>query len=155
MIVRAFNSGGVVQGYTVTSAFGASDATSTHVWYACAGVSSGRTSIGVWQSRTKSRETLYRSPGGRDKGCADTSRCFPWTRRAVRRETPWADVPADVLSGIRAVSQDIVSDPGYLTAMKPTGMEPWAVPFDKLQAAIDEDTKAFERDAKQFNMKLD
>jgi tripartite-type tricarboxylate transporter receptor subunit TctC len=66
-----------------------------------------------------------------------------------------ADVPADVLSRIRAVSQDIVTDPGYLTAMKPTGMEPWTVPFDKLQAAIDEDTKTFERDAKQFNLKLD
>jgi uncharacterized membrane protein HdeD (DUF308 family) len=41
----------------VTSAFGASDATSTAVWYGCAGVSSGMTSIGVWQERAKSRDT--------------------------------------------------------------------------------------------------
>jgi tripartite-type tricarboxylate transporter receptor subunit TctC len=66
-----------------------------------------------------------------------------------------ADVPADVLMKIRAVSQDIVSDPSYLTAMKPTGMEPWTVPFDKLQAAIDEDTKSFQRDAEKLNLKFE
>jgi tripartite-type tricarboxylate transporter receptor subunit TctC len=66
-----------------------------------------------------------------------------------------ADVPADVLAKIRAVSQEIVSDPSYLTAMKPTGMEPWTVSFDKLQAAIDEDTKNFQRDAEKFNLKFD
>ena len=54
-MVRAFNSGGSFQGYTDTSAFGASDAMSTAVWYACAAVSSGRTSFGVWQLRTNSR----------------------------------------------------------------------------------------------------
>src|SRR5215471_2485078 len=49
LMVRAFSSGGSFQGYTVTSAFGASEATSTDAWYACAGVSSGRTRKGVWQ----------------------------------------------------------------------------------------------------------
>ena len=66
-----------------------------------------------------------------------------------------ADVPADILAKIRAVSQEIVSDPSYLTAMKPTGMEPWTVSFDKLQAAIDEDTIRFKRDAEQLNVKFD
>lgn len=66
-----------------------------------------------------------------------------------------ADVPADVLTKIRAVSQEIVSDPSYLTAMKPTGMEPWTVPLDKLQAAIDEDTKSFQRDAEKLNLKFE
>lgn len=58
-----------------------------------------------------------------------------------------ADVPADVLAKIRTVSQEIVSDPGYLTAMEPTGMEPWTVALDQLQAAIDADTRAFKADA--------
>jgi hypothetical protein len=53
------------------------------------------------------------------------------------------------------VSQEIVSDPGYLSAMEPTGMEPWAVSFDKLQAAIDEDTQAFKADAEKFNLRFD
>lgn len=66
-----------------------------------------------------------------------------------------ADVPADVLAKLRAVSEEIVTDPAYLEAMKPTGMEPWTVPFDKLQAAIDEDTKSFKEDAQKFNLKLD
>lgn len=66
-----------------------------------------------------------------------------------------ADVPADILTKIRSVSQEIVSDPGYLTAMKPTGMEPWTVPFDKLQAAIDEDTKSFKQDAEKLNLKFE
>ncbi|MDQ8729212.1 tripartite tricarboxylate transporter substrate binding protein [Bradyrhizobium sp. LHD-71] len=66
-----------------------------------------------------------------------------------------ADVPAGVLAKLRAVSQEIVSDPQYLTAMKPTGMEPWTVSFDKLQAAIDQDTERFKRDAEAFKLKLE
>lgn len=66
-----------------------------------------------------------------------------------------ADVPAEILTKIRAVSEEIVSDPAYLKAMEPTGMEPWPVPFDKLQAAIDEDAKAFKTDAEKFNLKFD
>lgn len=66
-----------------------------------------------------------------------------------------ADVPSDILAKIRAVAQEIVSDASYLTAMKATGMEPWTVPFDKLQAAIDEDTKSFKRDVEKFNVKLE
>lgn len=66
-----------------------------------------------------------------------------------------ADVPADILAKLRAVSQEIVTDPSYLTAMKPTGMEPWTVAFDKLQAAIDEDTKSFQRDAEKLNLKFE
>ena len=61
--VLVFNSGGSRQGYTVDVAFGASAATSTEVWYECAGVSSGRTSMGVRHERTKSRETLYTKSG--------------------------------------------------------------------------------------------
>jgi len=67
-----------------------------------------------------------------------------------------ADVPADVLAKIRAVSAEIISDPSYLTAMKPTGMEPWNVmPLEKMQAAIDFDTKRFKNDVEKFKLKID
>lgn len=66
-----------------------------------------------------------------------------------------ADVPADILAKIRAVSQEIISDPTYLTAMKPTGMEPWSVPLDKMQAAIDADTKRFKDDVETYKIKLE
>ena len=66
-----------------------------------------------------------------------------------------ADMPPDILAKIRAVSQEIITDPAYLTAMKPTGMEPWSVPLDKMQAAIDADTKRFKDDVETYKIKLD
>ena len=57
-IVRAFSSGGSRHGNTVISAFGQSEATSTEDTSGWAGVSSGRTRIGVMQERAKSRDTL-------------------------------------------------------------------------------------------------
>src|SRR5262245_28381109 len=62
-IVRCFSSSGSFHGYTVISAFGASEATSIEVCSGCAGTSSGSTSIAVWQCRMKSRDTLYRKSG--------------------------------------------------------------------------------------------
>src|SRR5262245_14342821 len=64
------------------------------------------------------------------------------------------DVPADILAKMRSVSQEIVSDPDYLKAMESTGMEPWSVSFDKLQAYIDDDTKAFGRDAQEYKLRI-
>ena len=67
-----------------------------------------------------------------------------------------ADVPADVLAKIRAVSAEILADPSYLTAMKPTGMEPWNVmPLEKMQAAIDFDTNRFKNDVEKFKLKIE
>src|SRR5262249_21306865 len=63
LIVRSLRSVGSLHGNTVISAFGASEATSTEVCSGCAGVSSGRTRIGVRQLRIKSRDTLYRKSG--------------------------------------------------------------------------------------------
>src|SRR5262249_48220368 len=62
-IVRCFSSAGSFHGYTVISAFGASEATSIEVCSGCPGTSSGSTSIGVWQCRMKSRDTLHRKSG--------------------------------------------------------------------------------------------
>ncbi len=86
-IVRSFSSGGVFQGKTVISAFGASEATSIEVCNGCPGVSSGITSIGVWQERTKSRGTLYTKSG--------------WTRKRLWR---YASMVSMFRSGRRASS---------------------------------------------------
>jgi tripartite-type tricarboxylate transporter receptor subunit TctC len=66
-----------------------------------------------------------------------------------------ADVPRDVLDKIRAVSKEIVSDPSYLKAMETTGMEPWNIPFDTVQAVIDDEVKAFKKEAEELNIKFD
>ena len=63
LIVRALSSGGWRHGKTVTSAFGASDATSIDVCSGCDGVSSGKTRIGVRQFLMNSRGTLWRKSG--------------------------------------------------------------------------------------------
>lgn len=66
-----------------------------------------------------------------------------------------ADTPPEVLATLRKVSQEILSDPAFLTAMEPTGMEPWNVPLDQLQAVIDKDTQEFKADAVTYNIKFD
>jgi tripartite-type tricarboxylate transporter receptor subunit TctC len=66
-----------------------------------------------------------------------------------------ADVPADVLAKIREVSKEIVSDPSYLKAMVPTGMEPWNIPFESVQSAIDNEAKAFIAEAQELKIKFE
>src|SRR4026208_939979 len=55
---KGIRSLGSFQGNRLTSAFGASIALSMATAYGWAGESSGRTRIGVWQLRTKSRVTV-------------------------------------------------------------------------------------------------
>src|SRR6202035_2867869 len=55
---RGIRSLGSFHGNMLTSAFGASIAHSMATAYGCDGTSSGRTSTGVWQLRTKSRVTV-------------------------------------------------------------------------------------------------
>jgi tripartite-type tricarboxylate transporter receptor subunit TctC len=64
-----------------------------------------------------------------------------------------AGTPPEVLSKARGVSREIVADPSYLKAMEATGMEPWSIPFDSLQAYVDEDAKTFKLDADKFKLK--
>lgn len=66
-----------------------------------------------------------------------------------------ADVPKDVLDKIRAVSKEIVSDPSYLAAMVPTGMEPWKIPFESVQSVVDEEARAFKKDAEDLKISFD
>src|SRR5579864_3471764 len=60
---RGIRSLGSFQGNMLTSAFGASIALSMATAYGWAGASSGRTRIGVWQPRTKSRVTVKTKSG--------------------------------------------------------------------------------------------
>lgn len=66
-----------------------------------------------------------------------------------------SDTPPDVLDKIRAVSKEIVEDPSYLKAMESTGMEPWKIPFDQVDAIIKEEVKAFTKDAEELNIKFE
>ncbi len=66
-----------------------------------------------------------------------------------------ADVPSTVLDKIRAVSKEIIEDPGFLSAMGPTGMERWSIPFDQVQTVIDNEVKAFKAEAEELNIKFD
>src|SRR5712691_5889520 len=50
---------GSLKGKRLTSDFGASITDSIAMVYGCGGESSGMTSPGVWQERTKSRDTVY------------------------------------------------------------------------------------------------
>jgi tripartite-type tricarboxylate transporter receptor subunit TctC len=66
-----------------------------------------------------------------------------------------ADVPAPILETIRTASREIISDPSFLKAMETTGMEPWNIPFDKVQTVIDDEVKAFKKEAEELNIKFD
>lgn len=66
-----------------------------------------------------------------------------------------ADIPPAILDKIRQASKEIVEDPGYLEAMKPTGMEPWNIPFDQVHAVISDEVKAFKKEAEELNIKFD
>ncbi len=64
-----------------------------------------------------------------------------------------ADTPPEILSKVRDVAREIVADPTYLKAMEATGMDPWSIPFESLQAYVEEDAKAFKIDAERFKLK--
>src|SRR3984893_9394638 len=60
---RGIRSLGSFHGNMLTSAFGAIIAASIATAYGCAGISSGRINTGVWQLRTKSRDTVKTKSG--------------------------------------------------------------------------------------------
>ena len=72
-----------------------------------------------------------------------------WLALYARAETP----PA-ILSKLRSAVGEVVADPSYHEALRAGGMDPWLISFEKLQAYIDEDTKAWERDIKELKLKL-
>ena len=65
-----------------------------------------------------------------------------------------AETPADVISKIKSAVGEVLKDPSYNEALRSGGMDPWPMPFEKLQAYIDEDTRAWDRDIKELKLKL-
>lgn len=63
-----------------------------------------------------------------------------------------ADTPPAFLSRVGDSAREIVTDPAYLKAMETTGMEPWSISFEALQAYVDDDAKAFKLDAEKFKL---
>lgn len=66
-----------------------------------------------------------------------------------------SDIPADILAKIKDVSKEIVSDPEYLKAMEPTGMEPWTIPFETVHTVVDNEAKSFLKEAQELKIKFD
>lgn len=62
--------------------------------------------------------------------------------------------PPEILSRIKGAAREVVADPSYHGALRAGGMDPWLIPFENLQAYIDEDTKAWGRDIKDLKLKL-
>jgi tripartite-type tricarboxylate transporter receptor subunit TctC len=65
-----------------------------------------------------------------------------------------AETSPEVIAKVRTAVREVIDDPGYRKVIAIDGMEPWQIPFDKLQAYIDEDTKAWDRDIKELKLKL-
>ncbi len=65
-----------------------------------------------------------------------------------------AETPADVIAKIKSAVGEVLKDPSYNEALRSGGMDPWPMPFEKLQAYIDEDTRGWDRDIKELKLKL-
>lgn len=66
-----------------------------------------------------------------------------------------ADIPLAILEKVRAASKEILGDPSFVKAMEATGMEPWNIPVEKVQAVIDDEVKSFKAEAEELNIKFD
>ena len=62
--------------------------------------------------------------------------------------------PADIVEKIRTISAEVIADPSFKEAMKPTGAETWNIVVQDMQAAFKQEAKTFEQDIKKFNLKL-
>lgn len=65
-----------------------------------------------------------------------------------------SDVPKDAIEKLRKASADVIAEPSYKEAMKPTGMEPWNITVDEIQPAFHNEAKTFKGDVERFNLKL-
>ncbi|MDQ8729343.1 tripartite tricarboxylate transporter substrate binding protein [Bradyrhizobium sp. LHD-71] len=72
-----------------------------------------------------------------------------WLALYVRAETP-----PEIVSKIKSAVAEVIKDPAYREALRAGGMDPWPMPLENLQAYIDEDTRAWDRDIKELKLKL-
>jgi hypothetical protein len=55
---------------------------------------------------------------------------------------------------LRKASAEVIADPSFQEAMKPTGSEPWNMTVDKMQPAFKAEAKSFQEAIEKFNLKL-
>src|SRR5262249_55010828 len=65
-----------------------------------------------------------------------------------------AETPADIRSKISKAVWEVLNDPTYNEALRTAGLDPWLMPPDRLQAYIDEDMKAWDRDIRELKLRL-
>ena len=65
-----------------------------------------------------------------------------------------AQTPKEIVEILRKASAEVVADPSFQEAMKPTGSETWNMTVDKMQAAFAEEGKSFAQAIQKFNLKL-
>ncbi|PHY07735.1 MAG: hypothetical protein CK528_02130 [Alcaligenaceae bacterium] len=65
-----------------------------------------------------------------------------------------AQTPKEIVEILRKASAEVVADPSFKEAMKPTGSEAWNMTVDKMQAAFEAEAKSFAQAIEKFNLKL-
>ncbi len=65
-----------------------------------------------------------------------------------------AQTPKEIVEILRKASAEVVADPSFQEAMKPTGSEPWDMTVDKMQPAFKAEAKSFQEAIEKFNLKL-
>jgi len=65
-----------------------------------------------------------------------------------------AQTPKEIVEILRKASAEVIADPSFQEAMKPTGSEPWNMTVDKMQPAFKAEAKSFQEAIEKFNLKL-
>ena len=65
-----------------------------------------------------------------------------------------AQTPKEIVEILRKASAEVVAEPSFKEAMKPTGSEAWNMTVDNMQAAFAEEGKSFAQAIQKFNLKL-
>ena len=65
-----------------------------------------------------------------------------------------AQTPKEIVEMLRKASAEVLADPSFQEAMKPTGSEPWNMTVDKMQPAFKAEAKSFQEAIDKFNLKL-
>jgi tripartite-type tricarboxylate transporter receptor subunit TctC len=65
-----------------------------------------------------------------------------------------AQTPKEVVEILRRASAQVVADPSFAEAMKPTGSETWNMTVGQMQAAFEVEAKSFAQAIEKFNLKL-
>jgi tripartite-type tricarboxylate transporter receptor subunit TctC len=65
-----------------------------------------------------------------------------------------AQTPTEIVAILRKASAEVVADPSFREAMKPTGSEAWNMTVGDMQTAFEAEAKSFAQAIEKFNLKL-